>query len=106
VVAGQEQAPLRLMQDHVGRRVTRRLVDPPGAEVRLDLHALHQVSVRRHDLGDSEPLAAPRRLVLGERRGRHAALPGDFEPALEGAVGVARGLRHVLVVGVHPQLAA
>ena len=44
--------------------------------------------------------------VAGERVGGHAALAGDLEAALEGALGIPRRPGHVLVVGVHPQLAA
>ena len=59
VVARQQQAALGLVQHHVRRRVTGRLVDLPRAEVGVDLHPWQQLAVRHDDLGDAEPV--PRR---------------------------------------------
>ena len=87
-------------------RVARRLVHLPRAEVRLDLDAGQEVARRLHDLGDAVVASAASLAELLERRGRHAALAGDLEAALEGLVGVGGRLRHVLVVRVHPELAA
>ena len=52
------------------------------------------------------PWPRARLAVGGERRFRDAGLARDLEPRLEPGLGVARRSGHVLVVGVHPQLAA
>ena len=52
VVAGDHQLALGLVQDDVGGRVARRLVDLPGAEVGLDLDPGQQVAVGLDDRVD------------------------------------------------------
>src|SRR5688500_19756808 len=62
MIAGQEQAPPRLVEDDVRGRVPGRLVHLPGTQVRLDLHARQELSVREDDLRDAE-LVVPARLA-------------------------------------------
>ena len=85
------------------------LVDPPDAEVGLDLRAVQQLAVREHDPVDAERRAAAvalLRLVPAQRLLGHAALPGHLQTPLQRALRVRRALGHVGVVGVHPQLAS
>ena len=106
VVAGQQQPAPRLVEDHVRRRVAGRLVHLPGTEIGLDFHARQQRAVRQHDLGDAEAPAAALLLIALEIGRGHAALTRYLDAALELPLGVARGLGHVFVIRVHPQLAA
>src|SRR5439155_18964788 len=91
---------------HVRGRVTGRLVDVPDAEVGLDLDAVDQLAVRRDQLRYSGVLAAPRLAVALERRLGDAALAPHLYPPRERALRILHRARHVLVVRVHPQLAA
>ena len=65
-----------------------------------------QVAVGLHHLGDPDARALALLAVALHRLGRHARLQRHLDPALELAVGVLGRAGHVLVVGVHPQLAA
>ena len=106
VVAGDQDPALLLVEADVRRRVAGRLVDPPGAQVGVDLDARHEVAMRLDDPRDAVALAAARLAVALQRLLGDAALAGDLDAAIERGLGVARGAEHVLVVGVHPQLAA
>ena len=81
--------------------------DSPKTDWKVgDVRGIQEISVRQHDLGD--PVALPAALLLEDLEvgGRHAALARNLESPLEGALGVARRLRGVPVVRVHPELAA
>ena len=106
VVARQDQAPVGLVEADVRGRVARRLVHLPRPEVGIDLHPVHQLAVRRHELGDADALAAARLPVALERRQRHPALGGNLDPPLQHPLRVLDRAGHVLVVRVHPQLTA
>src|SRR5947209_3285340 len=106
VVAGDQQPALGLEEADVRRRVTRRLQNPPGAEVGPDLDALDERAVGLDDPRDAEALAAARLARRLDGGGWHPALQRDLQPPLQRGGRVGGRLRHVLVVGVHPQLAA
>ena len=99
VVAGDQQPPLALEEHDVRRRVARRLVHRPGAEVGLDVEAGQQVAV-----GPQRP--GGERAPGARRVARHAALAGDLDAAGVRGVGVVGVGGEVLVVGVRPHLAA
>ena len=78
----------------------------PVPELGVDLDARDELAVRQHDSRDARGVAPPALRPLAQRLERHAALPRDLDPALERLLGVGHGPRHVLVVRVHPELAA
>jgi hypothetical protein len=106
VVAGQQQPSLLLEHHDVRRCVPGRLVDGPDPEISLDLDAGHERTIGldhpRYPRGDVLGVLG----VAAERGLGHATLTPHLEPARERQVAVARGRESVLVVGVHPELAA
>ena len=107
VVARQQQPALGLVEDHVRGRVAGRLVDLPGAEVGLHLHARQQVAVGHHELGDPEalPARAPR-LASASASAGTPLWRATSKRRSKRALGILRRPGHVRVVGVHPELAA
>ena len=84
-----------------------RLVDAPAAQIRLDLDTFDEIPGRLHHRGSDPEVAAAAGFAIGlEHLRRHAALAGDLEAALECFRRIHDGLRHVLVVRMHPELAA
>ena len=105
VVSGYEQAPLGLEQAYVRRRVTGRLVHAPSAEVGVDLQAREQCPVGLDDARDARVARAPLGRVAAQGLLGNPALAGDLDAPFEHRLGVFGHAPHVLVVGVHPQLA-
>jgi hypothetical protein len=107
VVAGDHQLALGLVQDDVRGRVSRRLVDLPGAEVRLDLDPRQQVAVGLDDGVDAVVVVPAAGLSVAlQRRGGHAALPRHLEALLQRRRRVVGEQSHVFPGRVHPELAA
>ena len=107
MVAGDEQPPLGLEQADVRGRVARRLDGPASGPRSVSTTTpVEQVRRRLDQPGDARGLARGALGVGAQRLLGDAARARDLEAALERRVRVARGARHVLVVGVHPQLAA
>ena len=106
VVAGDEQPAIGLVERDVRRRVARRLVHRPAPEVGVDLHSGQEVAVGLDDPGHAEALVAARLGEALQRLGRHAAGPRHLHAPAQPLVGVLGRPREVVVVGMHPQLAA
>jgi hypothetical protein len=104
VVAGDQQAPLGLVEADVARRVAGRLDDVPVAEVGRDRVALDQLAVDLERAGLAAALAAAALDPALDGVRRDAALVGDDDAPLERLLGVVVGV--VRVVAVHPDLAA
>ena len=106
VVAGDEQPPVGLEETDVRGGVARGLVDLPGPEVAVDRHALDQVVVGLDERRDPEALPLALLGVATQRLLGHAGLARHLQAPGERGLGVLRRLGHVLVVRMHPQLAA
>ena len=87
------------------RSVPWSLVNLEGSDIGLDRYSREQVSVGQDDFCDPDPLTLALLLVLAQAGLRHPRLAGDLDASLEHPVGVARRAGHVLVVGMHPELA-
>ena len=104
VVAGDQQATLGLEHAHVRGSVAGGLVHAPRTEVAVDRDPRDQIAVRLDHSGDARfaraPLGGPQpQWLLG-----HAAVAGDLDAAVEHRLRVLGHARHVLVVGMQPQL--
>jgi hypothetical protein len=106
VVAGDQQAPVRLVQADVRRGVAGGLDDRPRAEVGVDDDAVDELAVGFDEARDAASALAGARGPFTQRLQRHTALQGDLEAPRADLVGVVDGGAHVGVVGVHPQRAA
>ena len=106
MISGDQQAPLGLEQAHVRGGVPGGLVRRPRAEVGVDDHPLHERPVGLHDPGDPRFARLPFGGVAAQRLLGDAALTCDLEPAGQRGAGFLRPAKHVLVVGMHPQLTA
>src|SRR5512132_3069810 len=105
MVAGDQQAPLRLMKDYVGGRVSRGLVHLPFPQVGRDLDAGKELAIGRHRPRQPGALTPARLAVLLERRRGHTALARDLDPPLQRRLRVLEPPR-VLPGRVNPQLAS
>ena len=107
VIAGDHQLALGLVQDDVRGRMTRRLVDLPGAEVGLHLDPGQEIAVGLDDRVDPVVVVAAAGLAVTFEPGdRDAALARHLEPLLERRRRVVGEQAHVLPGRVHPELAA
>ena len=106
MVAGDQQAAFGLVEGDVRGRVAGSLDYLPGAKVGLNLHARKQIARRFDDPREAGATALGLLGVSAQRLLRNAAKNRHFNAPLERSLGIGRGLNAVLVVGVHPQLAA
>ena len=86
--------------------MARGLVNRPWAQIGIDGHALHQRPIGLDEPGDPEALALARPGVLAQRLLGHATLARHLQPASQCGLRILCRLGHVLMVGMHPQLAS